>query len=173
MPITLTADNCAPAAPPPPAPKTCPAALSGDYQFPHLIVPVNSASPDTAYGTSYNGEVTSTISSLFNFDIPPSYAGKTCSLVFLFPEQSQLTTSSFTFSGDGKVDAWTLASPATQSTTYANAPKPTLIGEFTFAPGNSYVLDTFDCPANTAIGFELTNAGSTDFTYFQDYNPSP
>merc|ERR1711964_671596 len=74
--------------------KTCPTTLSGEYQYPHLIVPIS------------------------NFDIPSSYTG-TCSLVFLFPEQSQLETSSFTFSGNGEFDFTQLSSVATQSTTYA------------------------------------------------------
>ncbi|TVY55358.1 hypothetical protein LCER1_G003391, partial [Lachnellula cervina] len=46
---------------------TCPANLSGAFQFPHLIVPVSSSSPTTAQGTSLNATITSTISSIFNF----------------------------------------------------------------------------------------------------------
>ncbi|KAG9550116.1 hypothetical protein KCU79_g14020, partial [Aureobasidium melanogenum] len=50
--ITLSADNCKSGCPAP-APKSCPAALSGDYQYPHLIVPVDSKQPDKAFGTQY------------------------------------------------------------------------------------------------------------------------
>merc|ERR1711939_199086 len=63
----------------------CPANLDGEYQYPHLIVPVSSENKDKAYGTSYNGTISPSVSSIFNFDLPYSYEGQTCSLVFLFP----------------------------------------------------------------------------------------
>ena len=63
---------------------------------------------------------------------------------------------------------------ATQSTDYANAPGvKTDYGVTTVAPGNSYNIATFDCPAGTAVSFELKASGDTSLTYFQDYNPSP
>lgn len=182
--ITLKADTCAsncptttatPTPTPTPSSTSCPAALSSAaYEYPHLIIPIDSSNPNTAAGTSYNGEVSSTISSIFNFDIPSSDSGKTCSLVFLFPLQSQLTTSSFTFSGTGGIDISKLSSVATSSTDYANAPGvATDYGTTTVAPGNSYTIATFACPAGTAIAFELKAVGNTALTYFQDYNPSP
>ncbi|EFZ02346.1 UBA3-binding But2 family protein [Metarhizium robertsii] len=173
--VTLTADGCHIACPPPPQPaKSCPANLNGAYEFPHLIVSVDKSNPDKAAGTSFFGEVTSSISSIFNFDIPAADAGKTCTLVFLFPRQDQLTTSSFTFSGDGKIDFSLLNSPATQGTTWNNQPgKKTDYGITTVAPGNSYTIASFPCPAGQAIGFEMSDCGNTNFRYFQDYNPSP
>jgi len=180
--IELTASGCqsgCPApkpspAPPAPSPSACPAALTGTYEFPHLIIPVNSESPDTAYGTSFFGEVNSTVSSIFNFDIPEADSGKTCSLVFLFPLQSQLQTSSFTFSGDGQIDFSVLQDFASVTTTYAN--KPAIgadLGTVTVAPGNSYTITTFSCLAGKTVSFELSEAGSTSLKYFQDSNPSP
>ncbi|KAJ5610649.1 hypothetical protein N7510_007368 [Penicillium lagena] len=153
---------------------SCPTDLSGDYEFPHLIIPVDSSSPDTAPGTSYNGTVTSSISSLFNFDIPSSDAGKTCSLVFLFPEKQDLETSSYSFSGDGQIDFAQLSSPASSSTSYSNMPSVSQdFGTTTVSPGNSYVISTFSCPAGQTVGYEMKNAGSTDLNFFEDYNPSP
>ncbi|KAI9762810.1 MAG: hypothetical protein M4579_000163 [Chaenotheca gracillima] len=179
--ITLNADSChtgcpapPPPAPPAPTPKECPADLSGTYEFPHLIVPIDSSNKDKAAGTSFNGEVSSTISSLFNFDIPSSDSGKTCSLVFLFPEQKDLETSSFTFSGNGGIDFSELSGPASQTTTAGNAPSvKTDYGVTTVKPGNSYNIATFDCPAGKTASFELKAEGDTKLTYFQDYNPSP
>lgn len=66
----------------------CPVDLNGNYQYPHLIVPVNSEHPSQAYGTNYFGMVSSTTCSIFNFDIPSSYSGRTCTLLFLWPKQS-------------------------------------------------------------------------------------
>jgi hypothetical protein len=148
--------------------------VSGSFEFPHLIVPIDSSSPNSAAGTQFNAEVSSTIATIFNFDIPASDAGKTCSLVFHFPEQKNLQTSSFTFSGDGKVDFAELSSPATQSTTFNNAPSvKTDFGVTTIAPGNSYMISTFACPSGQAVAFEMKEAGTTDFTFFEDFNPSP
>ncbi|KAI9807897.1 MAG: hypothetical protein M1825_005203 [Sarcosagium campestre] len=179
--VTLVADGCFSNCPAPPksvpakpAPKTCPADLSGTYEFPHLIVPVNSAHPNQAYGTSFFGEVSHEVSSLFNFDVPSSYSGKTCSLVFLFPEQKDLVTSSYTFSGSGGVDFSKLSGTADTSTTYASAPSvATDYGVTTVAPGNSYTIATFHCPAGEAVGFKLSASGDTYLHYFQDYNPAP
>ncbi|KAL4784826.1 ubiquitin 3 binding protein But2 C-terminal domain-containing protein [Aspergillus varians] len=152
----------------------CPADLSGNYETPHLIIPVDSSSPDYAPGTSYNGSVTSTISTIFNFDIPASDAGKTCSLVFLFPKQEDLETSAFSFSGDGKVQFGALESPAQQDTSYNTAPAVAHdYGVFTVAPGNAYVISTVECPAGQSVGFEMTNSGSTNLDFFEDWNPSP
>lgn len=157
-----------------PQPSSCPANLKGDFQYPHLIVPVDSSMPDKAFGTSYNGKVDSNVSSIFNFDIPPSYAGHTCSLIFLFPKQSQLQTSSYSISGDGKLLFWLLNGNALQSTTYNNKPshKKLLLQE-NAQPGNSYVVSTGACAAGQRMSVELAATKSYALDYFQDYNPSP
>lgn len=171
--IMLNADSCS--SPPAPPSNNCKTTLtSGNFEFPHLIVPINSNSPNTAFGTQFNGTVTSTISSIFNFDIPQSDSGKSCSLVFLFPEQKDLETSSFSFSGDGKIDFAKLSEPANAQTTFNNAPSVSQdLGDITVSPGNSFVVSTFSCPAGEAVAFEMKNAGSTELNFFQDFNPSP
>ncbi|KFY95060.1 hypothetical protein V500_02964 [Pseudogymnoascus sp. VKM F-4518 (FW-2643)] len=152
----------------------CPTNLNGPYKFPHLIIPIDSSKPDTAPGTSYFGTVSSTVSSIFNFDIPAADSGKKCSLVFLFPTQAELETSSFTISGNGGLDFSKLSGTATGSTTFNNAPNvQTDYGVTIVSPGHSYNIATFDCPAGTAISFEIKASGDTWFNYFQDYNQSP
>ncbi|OAL48569.1 hypothetical protein IQ07DRAFT_612675 [Pyrenochaeta sp. DS3sAY3a] len=159
--------------PPKPAP-SCPADLNGNYQFPHLIIPIHSDSPTTAYGTSYFGTVSSTTCSLFNFDIPASYAGQTCTLVFLFPEQKDLQTSSYTVSGTGKLVFSQLGSPATQATTWDSAPaKASELGSWSVAPGNSYAVVSGSCAAGQTVAYEVCSEGGFALNYFQDYNPSP
>ncbi|KAF7874825.1 hypothetical protein EAF04_001999 [Stromatinia cepivora] len=155
--------------------KSCPTNLDGSYASPNLIIPVSSAAPDTAYGTSYFGVVNSTVSSLFNFDIPSSYASKTCSLVFLFPTQDMLETSSYTFSGSGAIDFKQLSTAVTLSSTYNSiGSTETDFGSKTCTPGSWTVVDTFDCPAGEAISYEMSTGGSnTDLWWFEDYNPSP
>lgn len=152
----------------------CPTDLNGAYQYPHLIIPVDSQQSSKAFGTSYNGKVDSHTCSIFNFDIPNSYAGKTCSVVFLFPEQKDLETSSFTLSGSGKVDFTKLKGPASQQTTYANQPgKESDLASVTVAPGNSYMITSNDCAAGQTVSYEICGNGDFSLDYFQDYNPSP
>ncbi|TGO14870.1 hypothetical protein BTUL_0047g00320 [Botrytis tulipae] len=157
------------------ASNSCPTNLDGTYSSPNLIVPVSSASPDKAHGTSYDGVVNSTVSSLFNFDIPASYASKTCSLVFLFPTQDMLETSSYTFSGSGAIDFKQLSTTVTTSSTYNSiGSTATDFGSKTITPGSWTVVNTFTCPAGQAISYEMTAGGSdTDLWWFEDYNPSP
>ena len=171
--ITLHASGCyTPCAPP--AVASC-GSPGQDYKFPHLITPVSSANPDTAYGSSYAGEVTNEVSSIFNFDIPASDVSKTCTLTFFFPTQAELQTSSFTFSGDGKVLFTTLSKPATSSTTYKNMPQLGAVDKIsgTLAPGSDFQIAQFACPAGGSYTVEMSQAGSTDFSWFQDYNPCP
>lgn len=152
----------------------CPTDLNGDYQFPHLIIPVDSQQPTKAYGTQYNGKINSHTCSIFNFDIPSSYSGKTCSVIFLFPEQKDLETSSFTVSGSGKVDFTQLQSPANQQTTYANQPgKKADLTSMSIAPGNWYAITSAACAAGQTVSYEICSEGDFSLDYFQDYNPSP
>jgi hypothetical protein len=172
--ITLQASGCAPKCPQPSPVSVCPGNLEGEWQFPHLIIPVSKSSPNKASGTSFDGTVTSDISSIFNFDIPQSYGAEKCTLVFLFPAQSQLQTSSYTFSGSGAIDFARLSTPATSSTSYSNRPSIAMdLGTVTVAPGHSYSIATFSCPAGPTIAFELSAMDDTSLTYFQDYNPCP
>jgi len=148
--------------------------LPSDFQFPHLIIPVDSSSPSKAAGTSYFGEISSTISSIFNFDIPASYSGEQCTLWFLFPAQAQLTTSSFTLSGSGAADFSSLNGVASQSTDFSNAPGVAAdLGQFTLAPGNAYKIATFACPSGQTVSYGIKAVGDTALKYFQDYNECP
>ena len=148
----------------------CPASLSGTHEFPHLIVPVDKTSPTTASGTSYNGTVSSTVSSIFNFDILASDSGKTCSLVFLLPSQGDLVTSAFTLSGSGGLDFARLVAPATAQTSYSNVPAVAkdLGGPTSVTPGNEYVIGSGPCYAGETISYEVSATGSLALNYFQD-----
>ena len=153
----------------------CPASLSGQFEFPHLIVPVNRDQPDTSYGTSYNGTISPSISSIFNFDIPPSTSGKTCTLVFLLPTQDELTTSAFSLSGSGGFGLAQLKSPATEQTTYNTVPETDreLEGPSTVTPGSQYVIVSGSCAAGSRIAYRVSATGSLDLNYFQNFNPAP
>ncbi|KAI0409236.1 ubiquitin 3 binding protein But2 C-terminal domain-containing protein [Xylaria palmicola] len=156
---------------------SCPGELTGAWEFPHLIIPVDSADAGRAPGTSYFGEVTSTVSSAFSFDVPSGDAGKTCDLVFYFPRQDQLETSSFTFAGSGAVAVARLEGPVSRDTSYASLPAAAeTYPQLTVAPGHAYAVASFPCPAGQSVAFRLSAApgdDSTSLRYFQDYNPCP
>jgi hypothetical protein len=152
----------------------CPTDLNGAYQYPHLIIPIDSQSPTTAHGTSYFGTLNSHTCTIFNFDIPASYASKTCTLLFLFPEQKDLTTSSYNVSGSGMCSFSKLKGPASQQTTWANQPgKETQLGSWNVQPGGSYSVASGECAAGQTVSYEVCSAGDFSLEYFQDWNPSP
>ncbi|KAL8778970.1 MAG: hypothetical protein Q9213_007170 [Squamulea squamosa] len=173
---TLATVATPPSTPPPSTTAgSCPTSLAGDFEFPHLIVPVDKNRPDAALGTSFNGLVTPTVSSLFNFDLPTSLEGKTCSLVFLFPTRDQLQTSNYTLSGTGGLTVERLEGPADSATTFNNQPKVNAtVGAIpNLQAGNSYVIRSGSCYAGSRVGYKVSATGSLDFDYFQDFNPAP
>ncbi|KAH8881863.1 hypothetical protein GQ53DRAFT_734629 [Thozetella sp. PMI_491] len=190
QPVTLSSSQCK-SCPPPPPPKpgppsgqgsspgatSCPADLNGDYQFPHLIIPVDKSHPAQAAQTSYFGLISPNVRSIFNFDIPSSYAGRKCSALFLFPRKDQLQTSDFNLTGSGALHIAPLYNISYNGVTSDNnAPAvapPNVV--FTAQPGNSYSIWTFQCPAGRTIAFEIGPApgSNTYLRWFEDYNPSP
>lgn len=153
----------------------CQTALTGAYQTPHAIIPVNQNSPDQSYGTQYNAYIGGGNSTIFNFDIPSSYSGKQCSVIFLFPQQSQLETSSFTQSGSGGLTFEQLSSAAGLDVTYNSAPKgQTQLDQISsVTPGNSYLVSTGSCQAGTTESIEVSSTGDFSLEFFEDWNPSP
>ena len=154
---------------------SCPTTLSGPYEFPHFIVEVDKNQPTTALGNSYNARISSTVSSIFNFDIPPSYQGKTCSLIFAFPERGQLKTSNYTFSGNGGIDVAQLQSPAIGQTTYNTIPATVKdVGAVAdLHAGNSYVIASGACLAGQRVGYKVSAIGGLDLEYFQAADEPP
>ena len=154
----------------------CPTILAQDnYQFPHLIIPVSKDSPDRAFGAStYIPEISPSTSDVYNFDIPPSYAGKKCSLVFMLPKKFQMTTSDFNLTGTGGLNFAKLDKPATEQTTYNTV--GTAVKNYTsiptVEPGNTYVIGVEECPAGQKVGIEVSATGTLDLQYFQDFNPA-
>lgn len=130
----------------------CPAYLPvGEYEFPHYITQISASQPDKSFGPQYNGLFTpNDISSIFSFDIPASRADWNCTLEFLFPSQSQLKTSSYTYSGAGTFvfTGYLAGSCPGSQTTYNNQPTPGKYPAFPpvhMEPGYAYTLDIGPC----------------------------
>jgi Ubiquitin 3 binding protein But2 C-terminal domain len=156
----------------------CPRDLPvGNFEFPHLIVPISKANPDRAYGISYDGIITpGDMASIFQFDIPAYRAGQNCTLEFLFPSQSQLTTSSYTYQGPGTFEfsGYAAGSAATAYTTYNQQPPVGPYPPFPpihMEPGNAYTIDVGPCVPGVVGG--LTGSNDTTLIFFQDYGTCP
>lgn len=137
-------------------------------------MPVSSAEPDTPQGVGLFATVSGNTSTIFDFDIPTSYSGKTCNLIFLLPRHEQLETSAYTSSGNGAIDFKQLSDVATSTTTFNNQPSvSTDLGTFNIGVGSSTLIKSFACPAGDAIAYELSAVGDTYLYFFEDWNPSP
>lgn len=77
-------------------------------------------------------------------------------------------------SGNSAIEFSQLSGVASNTTSYATAPDvKTDYGVTVVAPGNSYRIVTFLCPADTAASYELKAVGGTYLKDFQDWNLSP
>lgn len=151
----------------------CPKNLSGTYEFPHLIVPIDSTQPNTALADTFSPSITSTVSTIFNFDIPDEPQGQTCSLIFLFPSLSALPASHYNLTGGGYIEFTSLDFVAFKDeTTYANAPRILQsFGAYKMEPGGAYRLATWTCQGFSKIAFEMRSVAGTSLEYFQDSGP--
>jgi hypothetical protein len=171
---------------PAPPKATCSYDLAGrNFEFPHWIQQTSNGDhdkPDYVFGfgnPSLNGTVIGKYeSSIFNFDIPAKDAGKTCTLRFLFPMQSQLETSAFEFKEPYDVPAGLvfsqLAKPANEYTMHSDM--TSAVGdayEINIRPGNAYKVTDFLCPAGKMMAWRMDGVETTLLNYFQDYNPCP
>lgn len=157
-------------------PSACPASLGapGSWLFPRLIIPVSKSQPKVALGTQYNATLTADIATTFTFDIPAQYAGKTCSLIFLFPAKSQLQFSSFSISGYGSIDVFELSKAVDETLTYASLSSGIKLGSIVGpTPANDWVITSHSCGAGQSVSFEFAATGDLALEYFQDFNPSP
>jgi len=160
----------------------CPADLQADFLFPHLIVPISAANPDTMYGDVLSPIITpNDLCTTFNFDVPASANGLYCTLEFYFPTQAELVTSSYTEQGPGDFTftGYNPGSGVTDETTYNTQPPSTEFPPFPplqLLPGNYYLIDDGPCViinnASTVVSGKICS-NDTLFTYFQDYNPCP
>lgn len=145
--------------------------LTGQRESPRLIVPVDSANPNAAYGPSAFGEASSTISTVFSFRIPASDdddAKKTCKLVFLFPKASSSSSTNMT----GEVEFSRLDGGVDERTTQNSVPDVARsYAKLAVAPGNAYTVEeSFACGGGQDVAVELSSVpgSGTDLRFLQD-----
>lgn len=145
------------------------------------MVPVDRANPAMAYGPSFFGQLSPNASTLYNFDIPPTDGGQTCSLFFAFPSVTDVNPSDYTFTftpaaGNGAANFIFLEGPASAFDTFDTVPGiASDLGAVELRPGNRYIITSFPCPAGQRISFAIREPAGADtcLYYFQDILPVP
>jgi len=149
-----------------------PTELSGTYEYPHLIIPIDKTRSEAALGASYEGVVSPTISSLFNFDIPASYTGKTCNLVFLLPNSSQQWRPTTLVKSPGGITIQQLSTPASASSTFLNTPAGKIIGSVGHIEvGHGYTITSGPCGPAKTVGYRIDSVNGLDMHLFQSISP--
>ncbi|KAF7523356.1 hypothetical protein G7054_g11811 [Neopestalotiopsis clavispora] len=167
----------------PPA-KDCSADLSSAYHSPSLMIPIDRAHPDKAYGPTLYGQISPNASTIFDFDIPASDAGRSCKVFFSMPPQSVLQSAQaggYYFTGDGSVLFSRMGTLATSGTTYNDVALGHIerrdLGALVVSPGNNYVIETFDCASaiGTGVSYMLAEPVGRDtcLVYYQEGSPVP
>jgi hypothetical protein len=122
-----------------------------------------------------NGTISEGICTIFNFDIKPDHAGKTCSLIFLLPEHDRLETSSYSMAGKGSLQFVEMPHAATEQTTWSNmgSDGKHLGGPTSTSPGSKYVVYSHECPGGQKVAVKVCSTNGLALEFFQDFNPEP
>ncbi|OAG37355.1 hypothetical protein AYO21_08432 [Fonsecaea monophora] len=147
------------------------------FEFPHLMIPISSTNPNTAYPNTNTPYVTAAdIEMIFNFDIPTSRKGQTCTMEFLLPNKTELSTSSFEVTGLIGSYVFSLSvlggGAVEGNTTYNNQPLQAnphgLPKTMHMEPGHAYAIASTICVPGK-IGITMSSPDSS-LTWFQDWN---
>jgi glucan endo-1,3-beta-D-glucosidase len=147
--------------------------LSGLYEIPHLLVPIDLSNAGNIIGNRYVAQISSTHSTLFNFDIPPEYQGKTCNLVFHVPPESQEWWHPWHLTTPGGIIFSKLEVPATaiSSSDSVSSSSSGPIGAVNSLESGGYLVNSAPCEAGKKLGYRADALGATDLQYFQMTSP--
>ncbi|EXJ72449.1 uncharacterized protein A1O5_04953 [Cladophialophora psammophila CBS 110553] len=160
-------------------PGPCPGFLPSfpDFEFPHLMIPISSSNPGTAFPNTDTPYITAAdIEMIFNFDIPMSRKGQTCNVEFLLPNKTELSTSSFELAGINGTYVFSLSmlgvGAVEGNTTYNNQPLQAnphgLPKTIHMQPGHAYEIGSTICVPGR-ISMTMSSPDSS-LTWFQDWN---
>ncbi|KAK9239463.1 ubiquitin 3 binding protein But2 C-terminal domain-containing protein [Lipomyces kononenkoae] len=143
--------------------------------YPNLIIPINSATPNTALGTGFWANLTKSSTEeqdvLLQYDVASKYTGS-CELKFMFPNSP--VTFPFFLEGDTTIEIFALTSQLTQSATWNNHPSVgELIDTVTLTRGQDTFATSTTCAAGSFQGYLLKCTGDCTIDFFIDYNPPP
>ncbi|KAI1087603.1 ubiquitin 3 binding protein But2 [Rostrohypoxylon terebratum] len=135
------------------------------------MLPLDAAHPNTAPAPTSLGTVSSTVSTVFRFNIPSADAAQSCSLVLLLPSRLHDSAPALNMTGTGDLAIARLGGRVDEKTT----PETLAAGvwsyrELTVQPDGAYTVDTFACSGGDAVAVELAGVvgGDTQISFVQD-----
>ena len=159
-----------------PSISACPATAHtdalGSKNYPRVITPVSSTSPNLVYGPQYFASIGNGNSTIFTFDYQK--AG-TCTLEFKFPTVAQIKalqgTTDYKLSGTAiAITLYQLLAVASPNTNYAQKPARGAAFTTTLTPGSNSTITSFACPVGTSVSYEMVATDTNTLSWFEDYN---
>ncbi|THZ00014.1 hypothetical protein D6C95_04412 [Aureobasidium pullulans] len=130
--------------------RNCPLQLiDNSYEFPHRL--------EINGDVGYFGQVSKSDSTYVEFDIPISYAGKTCTTYFSLPNKQDLKTSSYDLS----------ASPGSKVTVTVESSNT--VTSFVPAGDKAFKVDSGKCQPGR-VSYVMTTPDDVYINWFQDLN---
>ncbi|KAH7411675.1 glycoside hydrolase superfamily [Phaeosphaeria sp. MPI-PUGE-AT-0046c] len=157
-----------------PIPTDGPACLPGGSESPHLIVPVDKANSSKMVGNGFTAELSSTISTVFVFDVRPEHRGKICSLVFYVPPMaSSAAIAPFSIKAPGGISVSRLAGDiATPKISANSVGSSTPVGRVSSVqPASQYTISSAPCDAGQRVGYQVDALGGLAMDFFQMISP--
>lgn len=153
--------------------KSYPVAVTGEFEAPRLIIPVDRANPSKMSGTGYNAQLSPAISSILQYEIKPSAAGKTCSLVFYMPPVFQYPEMSpAKLRSPGGINISRVSSPINGDVRAMDIGTASAVGTIpALEPGHLYNIASGPCEAGQRINYQFDSIGGLDITWFQLTSP--
>ncbi|KAF2475807.1 uncharacterized protein BDR25DRAFT_379374 [Lindgomyces ingoldianus] len=138
-------------------PAQCKKDLSGSHVQPLYIQQISRHQPKHTWPPSQHAKICKGVSALYTFDIPSSFTGKKCELLFLFPRRKHLADSHFSFNNKGAVDVDRLnksVGPGATFESLEHANPEMHLTRFDLINGKHWVLDRQPCTPGQ-ISYEL------------------
>jgi len=150
-----------------------PPALTGPFEYPHLIVPIDQSKPTEPIGNQWIARLSPTVSSLVNFDVHEQYAGKACNLVFYLPPEPHQWWQHFALNSPGGINVSRLDQIATDKTTASNAGPSTPVGSVPqLSLGQGHPISSAPCEAGKVVGYRIDSQNGLDMSWFQMVTPA-
>ena len=134
-------------------------------------MPIDATAPAAQLGNGFVAFVSATKSTLFNFDVPAAFRGRTCSLVLVLPAPALPAVFSLTAPGGLRLSA--LTTPAVATDSWASAPVGYPVGSVEgVQPNNTYSFASAVCPFGSTVSYRLDSVGGLNLTWFEEIDPA-
>jgi glucan endo-1,3-beta-D-glucosidase len=110
---------------------------------------------------------------LFNFDVHPEYAGKTCNIVFYSPPEPHLWWQHFSLNASGGIKVSRLEQIATNKTSASNVGNSTPVGSVDrISLGQGHHVSSAPCETGKVVGYRVDSHSGLDMSWFQMVTPA-